>query len=145
MATYSAADLNAKPVYAGDCGNTYIYFGTSAAPTANFATGDKVRLGKITAGVKVTAVCISNTVFGSSTAPATIQFEPLDGTTAVSFGSTDGVPLGTASANGTWYHKDAVTVAKDSYITLLAGTVAATGNTTGVASITVLGEGFGAK
>jgi hypothetical protein len=145
MATYSSVDLNTKVVYSGCEGNAYIYFGTSAAPTANFTTADKVRLGRIPAGTKVTAVCISNTVFGSSTAPATIQFEPVDGSTPVQFGTTDGVPLGSASANGTWYHKDAVTVAKNSYITLLAGTVAATGNTTGVASITVLGEYFGSK
>lgn len=143
MATYKSADLDTKSLYSGDKGNAYTFYGTSAATSTNIATGDKIRVCKVPAGFVATDVIVVNTTFGT-TVPATIQFEPLDGTAATSFGSTDGVTLQTAAANGTLFAKAPVRVEKDSYVTLLIGTVSA-GNGTGVATVIVNGEGFGAK
>ena len=143
MATYTSADLNTKPLYSGCEGNCYTYYGTSAATSTNVATADKIRVCKVPAGFVATDVTVVNTTFGT-TVPATVQFEPLDGTAATTFGSTDMLALQTASASGTTYAKAPVAVSKDSYVTLLLGTVSA-GNGTGVATLIVRGEGFGAK
>lgn len=143
MANYQSADLNSKALYSSDDGNTGIYYGTSAATSTNIATGDKLRICKVPAGFNALKATVVNTTFGT-TVPATIQFEPIDGSAAVTFGSTDGVTLQTASANGSLFAKAPVYVAKDSYVTLLIGTVSA-GNGTGVATVIVEGEILGAK
>lgn len=142
MPTYNAADLNSKPLYSGDDGNTNTYYGTSVATGSNLATGDKLRVCKVPAGFVALTAVVANTSFGT-TAPATIQFEPLDGSTPVAFSATDEVTLQTASS-GTLIAKAPVKVAKDSWVTLLAGTVG-TPNGTGVATVIVNGEYFGAK
>ena len=143
MPIYNSADLNAKPLYSGDDGNANVYFGTSVATGTNLATGDKIRVCKVPAGFVALTATVTNTSFGTA-APATLQFEPLDGSAPVPFSATDGVPLQTASANGTLFAKGPVAVAKDSWVTLLVGTVA-TPNGTGVATVIVNGEYFGAK
>lgn len=142
MATYTSADLNAKPTFTG-CGNQAIYYGTSQATSTTIATGDKLRICKVPAGFVCVEAVVVNTTFGT-TVPATIQFEPLDGTAATSFGTTDAVTLQTAAASGTYFAKAPVKVTKDSYVTLLVGTVSS-GNGTGVATVVVKGENFGPK
>ena len=143
MATYNSADLNSKPLFSGDKGNSAAYYGTSVATGTNLATGDKIRVCKVPAGFVANEAIVVNTSFGI-TAPAGIQFEPLDGSTPVDFVAAGGVTLQTASANGTMFARAPVTVAKDSYVTLLVGTVG-TPNGTGVATVIVNGEYFGAK
>ena len=140
MPTYSATDLTTKAVNNPQRGNAVTYFGTVANGT-NVATADKLRACVVPAGTIVTDVVIRNTTFGT-TAPATIQFEPLDGTTATSFTATDDVTLQTAS-KGTVFggNAGAVRLTKDSYLTLLVGTVSAGGQ--GTAYVTVHGEGVG--
>ena len=142
MPTYNSADLSTKPLYAGDDGNANSYYGTSVATSTNLATADKIRVCKVPAGFLVTNVMITNTTFGT-TAPATVQFEPLDGTAATNFTAVDAVTLQTASS-GTLLVKAPVAVTKDSYVTLLIGTVG-TPNGTGVATVVVNGEFLGAK
>ena len=86
---------------------------------------------------------VVNTTFGT-TVPAALQFEPLDGSAAVDFVAAGGITLQTASANGSMFARAPVAVLKDSYVTLTVGTVSA-GNGTGVATVIVNGEYFGAK
>lgn len=143
MATYDSADLNAKPLAAGNHGNAAKYYGTSVATGTNVATGDVIRICKVPAGFVATDVMVVNTSFGT-TVPATIQFAPLDGSTPVAFGSTDGVTLQTAAANGSLFAKAPVRVEKDSYVQLLVGTVSS-GNGTGVATVIVNGELIGTR
>jgi hypothetical protein len=143
MPTYNSADLNAKALWSKENGNAGIFYGTSVATSTTIATADKIRVCKVPAGMKVLKVTVINTTFGT-TVPATIQFAPIDGTTAVQFGTTDAVTLQTAAANGTVFAKAPVDVAKDSFVELLVGTVSS-GNGTGVATVIVEGELFGAK
>lgn len=142
MATYSASDLTTKPVHTAEFGNASVYIGTNAASGTNVATGDKIRLCKVPAGFRAHKFTVVNTSFGT-TVPATVQFEPLDGSTATTFGTTDMLSLQTASASGTDYSKAPVAVTKDSYLTLLLGTVSS-GNGTGVATGIIEGEFLGA-
>lgn len=143
MPIYNSADLNSKPLFTGDDGNSNTYYGTSVATGTNLATGDKIRICKVPAGLVVNEAIVVNTSFGT-TAPAGLQFEPLDGSTPVDFVAAGGITLQTASANGTMFARAPVAVAKDSYVTLTVGTVSA-GNGTGVATVIVNGEYFGAK
>ena len=143
MATYSAADLDAKALFSYESGNAGVYYGTSAATSTNVATGDVIRICKVPAGFVCIEAVVVNTSFGT-TVPATIRFSPIDGSTAVTFGSTDAVTLQTAAANGTYFAKAPVAVAKDSYVELLLGTVSS-GNGTGVATVIVKGELTGTK
>lgn len=142
MATYNGADLS-KVTFSQAFGNAAVFYGTSTATSTSVATGDIIRICKVPAGFVCTEAVVVNTSFGT-TVPATIQFAPLDGTTATSFGSTDGVTLQTAAASGTAFAKAPVTVSKDSYVQLLLGTVSA-GNGTGVATVIVKGELTGAR
>ena len=143
MATYNSADLNSKPLFTGDDGNSNTYYGTSVATGTNIATGDKIRVCKVPAGFVANEAIVVNTTFGT-TVPAALQFEPLDGSASVDFVAAGGVTLQTASANGSMFARAPVAVAKDSYVTLTVGTVSA-GNGTGVVTVIVNGEYFGAE
>lgn len=141
MTTYSASDLATKNVNNGHRPNAVTYFG-SVTTTSNAVAADVVRFCVVPAGTLVTAVTVTvTTAFGASTTPATLQFAPLDGTAATSFGATDAVILAAVS-KGITYAPTPVRLTKDSYCTLLIGTP--TTAATGVANVVVHGEGVGA-
>jgi hypothetical protein len=141
MATYSATDLTSKNVNTPHRGNAVTYYGSVTNGT-NVATADKLRMCVVPAGVVVTDVVVRNASLGT-TVPATIQLEPLDGSSATSFTATDDVTLQTASKGSVFGGSSgAVRTTKDSYLTLLVGTVSAGGQ--GAVSVVVHGEGVGA-
>lgn len=141
MATYSSIDLISKPLHGSAYGNA-VNFDGSITTTVAPVTGDIYRIAKVPAGTRVTDVTVTNTDLGT-TAPGTLQFQPVDGSAATNFGAVDTLALGTASANGTLIAPGAVTLTKDSYLQILFGTVSA--GAAGTVSAVIGGQLVGVK
>ena len=148
MATYNATDLNAKPLWSGDCGNMGIFYGTY---TGTPATGDVWRLCKLPAGAKVIRITLINADLGTA-APADFGFLPVDGSTVDAAGVAtvdadaflNDQALGTASTGTIAYFADApVNIPRTSYAALTFGTIDT--GASGKVSCIIECELFGAK
>ena len=140
MATYSATDLNSKPLWSGDCGNMGVFYGTY---TGTPATGDVWRLCKIPAGMKVLRITLVNADLGTA-APADFGYLPVSGATGDADAFLAAQALGTASTGTLKYFGDApVAITEDSYAALTFGTIDT--GASGKVSVIVEGELFGAK
>lgn len=149
MATYNAADLANKALPGID--QAAVYFGTVSPGTAT-ATGDVLRPCKMPGGLKVAALLINvRTAFGA-TAPASIGFAPVDGSTpdaSVYSSPSTQIAAATDTSHATTGTKVVMPQAgvfvtpKDSYLQVVFGTIVT--GASGVADYTVLGEFVGSK
>jgi len=133
MPTYSATDLNSKPVHGCEYGNAVAFHG-KATPAANVVTGDKLRICRIAAGTDVTKLNLKHASLGT-TVPGDIGYEPVDGSAGNSTAFASAYALQTAQANGIMLMMtDPVRVEKESFLTITLGTVTA-GNTQAVSGV----------
>lgn len=141
MPNYDSVDLNSKALHGNVYGNAVSYSGNAVLGVAP-VTADKIRVCKVPAGTKVTDVILTNTDLGT-TVPATLQFEPDDGSAATVWTAVDSIALGTANPNGLLVAPVPVIITKDSKLVLLCGTVSA--GAAGSVSAVVNGELVGVK
>lgn len=146
MATYSASDINTKPVPSID--NALVVFGNST-PGANTATADILRPCKIPAGFRVTHVLVNVRTAFAATAPAKIGLTHVDGSTPAAANPDTLLVAATDTAHATTGVKTLMPQAgpflteKDSYLTVVFGTIATAAS--GVADYVVCGEWVGVK
>lgn len=123
---------NANPIYSNDEGNSSVFIDSVAVATTDLDSGDIVKLVKVAAGSNVHRVTVKNTDLDANVSPALtakIGFSPIDGSAAPSGADT------AVTADGAWGQSAATTtyeifppyrVEKDSWLTIVIGTVAAT-------------------
>jgi hypothetical protein len=152
MATFTADDLNYKPVHHSVIGNTFTYSG-SVTPTAG-ASGDIYRTLKMPAGFKPHLVRIKNADLdsnGSPTIACKVGYSYVDGSSAPSGADTAFAAAGqtflqsaTAAGAGTQFFVKPFELAKDAYLDIVLTANAAT-FASGEITVCVVGEGVGAK
>lgn len=152
MSTYNAFDLATKTLVSDD--QATILAGTldlSSAGAYNVAaaTGDVLVPLKIPAGLKISAVFANvRTAFGA-TAPSSIGFAHIDGSTTVTASPEQAITAtGDTSMASTGMKTllpriGAFTIGKDSYLTVTFGTVGT--GAKGIVDFVVIGEFLGVK
>jgi hypothetical protein len=135
MPTFTSADIN-KALPAGQ-GEAVVYDG---AITGTPATGDKLNWMKIPAGTRLCEVSIRVTTAFAATAPSTLQLAPLDGSAVEVLVNAGDTVLATVNKKAMSFAP--MTVAKDSYLQLLLGTLVTPA--AGALTATALGMANGA-
>lgn len=137
-----------KHVHSAEYGNRTVYTDEYSVLTTDLQAADVVKLCRIPAGTLVDRVVVKNTDLDSNATPtltAKLGFSPTDGSAAPTADVT------AIAANAAWGQAAATTtyeifppyeVAKDSYVTIIVGTGAATA-ATGTLNVKVEGEGLG--
>lgn len=148
MTTKTSSNVN--PIYSNDEGNASVFVDSVAVATTDLDSGDIVKLVKVAAGSNVHRVTVKNTDLDANVSPALtakIGFSPIDGSAAPSGADT------AVTADGAWGQSAATTtyeifppyrVEKDSWLTIVIGTVAAT-QASGTISAKVEAEALGVK
>lgn len=139
MPTYQPADINSKPIPAGQ-GEAVVYDGSIPALAAVTATGDKLNLMRIPAGTRLCEVSINVTTAFGAAAPVTMQLAPVDGSAVTVLVAAGDTVLNTINKKAMAFTP--TTAAKDAYLQLLVGTV--TTGAAGALSATALGMSNGA-
>lgn len=140
MPTYSSADINTKPIQNGE-GHAVVYDGSASTGAVAAATGDILRLMRVPAGTRLCEVSIRVTAAAAATAPSSLRLSPVDGTAATELVAAGDTVLATANKKDMNFAP--VTVAKDSFLELLLGTLVTP--TPAAVTATALGMGLGAK
>lgn len=139
MPTYKPVDINTKPVQSGD-GEAVIYDG-KVVPGVATATGDIIRFMRVPAGTRLCDIAIRVVTAFGATAPCTLQLQPVDGTAATVLVAAGDTVLATVNRKPMVF--EPMTVAKDSFLECLVGTVVT--GAAGVATCTAHGMSLGAK
>lgn len=149
MGTVTSA--NRVPAFASDGGNESVFVDSVAVTNADIDAADIVKLVRVAAGTSVHRVVTKTTELDTNASPsltAKIGFTPIDGSAAPSGADT------AIKADGAWgQNAETLTyeifppyrVEKDSWLTIVFGTGAATEAATGTISAKVQGEALGVK
>ena len=139
-----------KNPYSNDAGNNSVFFDSVALLTTDIDAADIINLCPVAAGTAVHRVVVKNTDMDTNATPtmtAKIGFTPMDGSTAVAGADTAVAAVaafGQAAATTTYEIFPPYRVEKDSFVTLVIGTGAATA-AAGTVSAKVEGETIGVK
>jgi hypothetical protein len=139
------------PVFSADYGNASVFADSVAVTNADIDAADIIRLCRIPAGMDVSRVVTKTTEIDTNASPtltAKIGFVPCDGSSAPSGSDTS------VSADAAWGQNAEIKtfeilppyrVEKDSWLTIVIGTGAATEAATGTVYAKVEGEILGVK
>jgi hypothetical protein len=147
----TVTSTNRNPAFSSDGGNNSVFVDSVAVTNSDIDAADIVKLVRVAAGTDVHRVVTKTTELDSNGAPsltAKIGFTPIDGSAA---------PAGAdvaISADAAWGQNAEVKtfeifppyrVEKDSWLTVVIGTGAATEAATGTVSAKVEGEALGVQ
>lgn len=139
------------PVYSNDEGNMSVFNDSIVVTNADIDAADIIKLCKVAAGTEVHRVTTKTTeidTHGSPSLTAKIGFTPIDGSSAVSGADT------AVSSDAAWGQNAEVKtfevfppyrVEKDSWVTIVIGTGAATEAASSTIYVKVEGEALGVK
>lgn len=147
----TVTSTNRNPAFAHDCGNNSVFIDSVGVTNADIDAADIVKLVRVAGGTDVHRVVIKTTELDSNALPALtakVGFTPLDGSSAPSGADTavkaDGA-FGQNAETVTYEIFPPYRVEKDSWLTIVFGTGAATEAATGTISAKVEGEALGVK
>ena len=138
-------------IYSNDEGNQSVFIDSVAVTNADIDAADIIKLVRVAAGTDVHRVTIKTTeldTHGTPSLTAKVGFTPIDGSAAASGADT------AVLADAAWgQNAETITtnifppyrVEKDSWLTIVIGTGAATEAATGTVSAKVEGEALGVK
>lgn len=147
----TVTSTNRNNIYSNDEGNASVFVDSVAVTNADIDSADIVKLVRVAAGTEVHRVVTKTTEIDTNVSPsltAKIGFTPIDGSAAPSGADV------AIKADGAWgQNAETLTyeifppyrVEKDSWLTIVFGTGAATKAATGTISAKVEGEALGVK
>jgi hypothetical protein len=147
----TVTSTNRNSAFSSDGGNNSVFVDSVAVTNADIDAADIVKLVRVAAGTAVHRVVTKTTELDSNASPsltAKIGFTPIDGSSAVSGADT------AIKADGAWgQNAETLTyeifppyrVEKDSWLTIVFGTGAATEAATGTIYAKVEGEALGVQ